>query len=451
MYKYIDSIKQTVKVVFVKFGRIVARIIKASCKILFGVIRFTASMIFFVVPFLNTKIDLLRAQYIWYPAFILLFITWILGLRKEDDIDKEMPLFNMIKRWGISGALFVFLSVFVFRYYEIQYIWHWIICMVSAIYFITFCVYIFTTEIKRNTNEEERTILIKNMFANIWLFVFYDLTYVGIFNNWFWATIIFGTIAVAFVFYNLSITFLNDMRSLRFMLVINLLSALLASTYLIYIIPNDSFREIILTICAAVYGGIFTLVGVAWTIKKENAVRIDDMQRIENNRKEEERKKSIPYMKLVHGADKYCEVSAGIHRGLNFSKSEDREQLNENIFYLVRIQEFFVKNISGVNIILKGVFFANKYYEFLDSVILEKDEVCKIGTTDNWSINLSKSETFLNLIASDILGNNYNIRCKIDYLPKDGFIKAEIEGKEYIGFEYVGIVNAIRLPEYQSG
>ena len=26
-----------------------------------------------------------------------------------------------------------------------------------------------------------------------------------------------------------------------------------------------------------------------------------------------------------------------------------------------------------------------------------------------------------------------------------------IEGKEYIGFEYVGIVNAIRLPEYQSG
>ena len=39
------------------------------------------------------------------------------------------------------------------------------------------------------------------------------------------------------------------------------------SIYLIYIIPNTKVKEIVIPIIAAIYGGLITLVGVAWTIQ----------------------------------------------------------------------------------------------------------------------------------------------------------------------------------------
>ena len=45
------------------------------------------------------------------------------------------------------------------------------------------------------------------------------------------------------------------------------------SIYLIYIIPNEGLQNIIIPIVSAVYGGLLTLVGVAWTIKKSDSDR----------------------------------------------------------------------------------------------------------------------------------------------------------------------------------
>lgn len=71
------------------------------------------------------------------------------------------------------------------------------------------------------------------------------------------------------------------------------------SIYLIYIIPNEDLRTVVLAIVAAVYGGMMTLVGVAWTIKKGDKDRKDDMQRIEQERQEEERRKYRPVFSVV--------------------------------------------------------------------------------------------------------------------------------------------------------
>ena len=61
------------------------------------------------------------------------------------------------------------------------------------------------------------------------------------------------------------------------------------TVYLIFLIPGESLQTIVLTITAAVYGGLLTLVGVAWTIK-------DNSEKIK-----QERKLSIkPYLEVRH-------------------------------------------------------------------------------------------------------------------------------------------------------
>lgn len=46
--------------------------------------------------------------------------------------------------------------------------------------------------------------------------------------------------------------------------------------YLIYIIPNYDLREIVSVIVAAIYGGLLTLVGVAWTIRQSAIQKHED-------------------------------------------------------------------------------------------------------------------------------------------------------------------------------
>ena len=55
------------------------------------------------------------------------------------------------------------------------------------------------------------------------------------------------------------------------------------SIYLIYIIPNSDLQNVVIPIVAAVYGGLLTLVGVAWTIKHG-----------QEERKQEEKQKAKP-------------------------------------------------------------------------------------------------------------------------------------------------------------
>jgi hypothetical protein len=61
------------------------------------------------------------------------------------------------------------------------------------------------------------------------------------------------------------------------------------TVYLIFMIPGESLQTIVLTITAAVYGRLLTLVGVAWTIK-DNAEKL-----------KQERKLSIrPFLQVHH-------------------------------------------------------------------------------------------------------------------------------------------------------
>lgn len=66
------------------------------------------------------------------------------------------------------------------------------------------------------------------------------------------------------------------------------------TVYLIYLIPEKELQTIILTIVAALYGGLITLVGVAWTIKKSD-----------KDRKEDEIKHEKPYFPSTNNSMKF--------------------------------------------------------------------------------------------------------------------------------------------------
>lgn len=55
------------------------------------------------------------------------------------------------------------------------------------------------------------------------------------------------------------------------------------SVYLIYVIPDEKLRNVVIAIVAALYGGILTLVGVSWTIRHSD-----------KERKNEEKQKAKP-------------------------------------------------------------------------------------------------------------------------------------------------------------
>ncbi len=144
---------------------------------------------------------------------------------------------------------------------------------------------------------------------------------------------------------------------MSFAIAIDLLFGLGVTSYLIYIIPNSNLQEIVLTIIASVFGGIFTLVGVAWTIKQS-----------QKDNYEKEVQKQTPYL--------YNDISSSNHPiKINFGGSYN----------------LGIRIISDNLFIFKGCIFDGEHMEcnkvippqenFLISFDIEKyDDISILGT-----------------------------------------------------------------------
>lgn len=409
------------------------------------------SMISFIlVPFLHNALDVTVAQWIWYPSCALLLIFIIIDYCKNNEPILENPLFEFLGKWELLFLAFAFISVFVFNYYNIDYIWLWVVFGVVAIFipFFFLSLIIFDLTHNQRTEDEKRSATLSAV-KYVFFYWMLDLFYMSIFNDWLIPTFIFGILAIIILSFDLVTVFLSGIKSIRFFIALNFLFGLGVMAYLFYIIPDTSLQNIVLEIATSAFSGIFTLVAVAWAIKSGEADRQADLKRIENERKNEERKKHIPYIKITPNTCNDYSLNAHIYKGLDLDDPNQRKLLNNDVFYLNSINDFTIKNISPSNIIVKGVSIDNKIYWFENELLLETNGSCRITTTGNWEITLASTIQCFSLIIADVLGNIYKVQCSHSTvntrkLPITKMVK---DRQELKGFCWQYIIENAMLPK----
>lgn len=341
--------------------------------------------------------------------------------------------------------------------------WQWLIFIIIIIVTPFAVAYVGVCVKRKNklTKEQEKAIEV-NVIKFVLFYWLADLFYMSLIIDSIPCKYIFGGFILLIVFYNLTMSFLSSTKKdalQRVGLLQDFVVGMGLTIYLIYIIPgkqvdingvvtvDNSLRDIITTIVAAVYGGLFTLIGVAWTIRKGDADRNKELARIEKERKEEDRKKHVPYLKIVIGMRPSCFVKCNIEQLLDFDDEKSIAQIDEGTFYGITIRDFIVKNVSSDNILLQGILLDDKFYNFDIKQLLEVNTACDIQTTDSQVFLSAKPLKRLLICVEDVIGNRYMLEGEL-CLHLEGLpIKVTTKkGIEYQGFRYRYIIDNLALP-----
>lgn len=454
------SKKKTKKHDFSKVKEKALKILKISVKVLIVIIGIAITVAFIAVPFLHNQINDIVAKCIWYPSCLLFVAFAIATVFKKPKTPSKYPLFDFLGDLGLVPIVVILDSAFLINYYDTAYTWWWAAFVLVALFLpiFVFGMRSFLKKEKEYTEDQIKTSL-KVCWKYVGFYWLMDLFYMAIFNYWtaneqsktLWLTLqfVFGGLAMVYIFYNLARAFLSNAQKHWWGLLQDFLWGIAITVYLIFLIPDDALQTIVLSITAAVYGGLLTLVGVAWTIKDTNEKRKEDLIRVETERKEEERKKNIPYIRLAFNKDLPPLVAnATMVNILDFENSEELARLERNVFYQISIKDFIIKNLSNTNIILNGVIAYGKYFEFSRMEIVEPDACCLIKTTKNTMISVAYPEQSIHLVVSDTLGHQYKTECHLTLESgTDRWrIVTTIDGEEYTGFEFPYMVSSIELP-----
>lgn len=160
--------------------------------------------------------------------------------------------------------------------------WQWLIFALLII-IIPFSLGYFAVYIKRKnkpTKEQEKAMNL-NVVKYTLFYWLGDLFYMSFIIDSIACKYIFGGLIMLIIFYNLSNAFIrkkgaNGNIFIKWGMLQDFLVGIGLSIYLIYIIPNNDLREIVSVIIAAIYGGLLTLVGVAWTIQHSDQQKRED-------------------------------------------------------------------------------------------------------------------------------------------------------------------------------
>lgn len=203
---------------------------------------------------------------------------------------KEQSKFVQISSsGGILQLLFIISGIFIINYYDTAYNWYWFAFTIIALSVPIGCATVKAWAESKNTYSIEQ-VKAANVHLGKYIMFYWllDLFYMACFNQWLVLQFIFGGLAMLIVFYGLTVSFLSDIKTNKWLLLTDFVLGIGLTVYLIYIIPNCSLRDIIIPVISAVYGGLLTLVGVAWTIKDTN-----------NKKRQDELNKAKPMFSLM--------------------------------------------------------------------------------------------------------------------------------------------------------
>ena len=292
--------KKVKKSDFSKATAAISKFLKKIIKILIIIIGIAITTAFIAIPFLQGIINDVVAKFIWYPSCVLFVASTISTVFKKPKKPSKYPILDFLGNLGLVSIVVIFGGTFFINYYATAYSWWWAVFVLIFLYIpvFTFGVRNFLKNEKKYT-EDQLKISLKICWRYVGFYWLIDLFYMAIFNYWIadgqsqalWLTLqfVFGGLSIVYIFINLTRAFLSHTKKYWWGILQDFLWGIAITVYLIFLIPGESLQTIVLTITAAVYGGLLTLVGVAWTIK-------DNSEKIK-----QERKLSIkPYLEVRH-------------------------------------------------------------------------------------------------------------------------------------------------------
>lgn len=203
---------------------------------------------------------------------------------------------------------------------------------------------------------------------------------------------------------------------------------------------KDDHYQIFLTVYAALIAGFLTLLGVVLTINNNEESRKKDRERLEQDRKAEEIKKCVPYLKISNERPDDA-ISFSIINKIDLS-------VNGRQYYSIKIQGFCLKNISNSIVIINGIKYNGKEDLLQGGLLLEKDKVCYFDLEKTRTI-YEELAVKIDIFISDIMGNKYIINGKLEnQLVSPNPIKYSIEDGTTINcWNYRSEIKNISLPQ----
>ncbi len=264
---------------------------KGLIDILYGLWDFLIVMsLISIITFAFWKIDIVTRQVLWYLSCAI----WISSCFNKKHMNDRLTIIdkynNLLNATFVIVILIVFGGVFLIKTYDTSFNWYWYAFVIVAVFTLCgtgCCAIIGWERSDKSANIKKRIITLSaKMLSYLWLA---DLFYMSFIVGSLLLRFIFGIIVLAIILSSLAVAFLSNTQSSKWLLLIDFLYGIGLTIYLIYIIPEKytNLQTIVFTIVAAVYGGLLTLVGVAWTIRKGNKDRNEDLERRDKERRED--------------------------------------------------------------------------------------------------------------------------------------------------------------------
>ena len=261
--------------------------------------------------------------------------------------------------------------------------WYEWLIFVLMLFLVPVAVANFKNQIEKKTNPTEEQKKNANLFCAFLMFFYWlcDFFYMAVILDSLALKFVFGGLIMLIIFYNLSKAFISGASHFKWGLIQDFLVGVGMSIYLIYIIPSADLKEVVIPIVSAVYGGLITLVGVAWTIRKADS-----------DRKEEEKKKAKPTFVLSMDNQK---TDTDFTNKVCFY--EDEVLANTSVVLAL------VENSEQSTFIIERIFHDGKWWDACGNNVIIP------GRSIYMSFGFTKSDNII-LQIKDILDNRYFYR-----------------------------------------
>lgn len=238
--------------------------------------------------------------------------------------------------------------------------------------------------------EEQNKIANQNMAKYMLFYWLCDIFYLTCFNNWLIMKFIIGVLLMIIVFYSLTVSFLSSTPKnfiLKFGFIQDFIVGIGLSIYLIYIIPCEEIKEIVIPIVSALYGGILTLIGVAWTIKQNNIDRMNE--------------KRLSVKPLIYPLSCLSDYDYKNAVDLDFIKDD-----NSKVKNIIGV----IENSDNGILIIESAIVNGEEYKLFNKAVIAKNKAAHVLVYTEKEIDI---ETIY-VIGKDVLGNTIKYKLTLN-------------------------------------